>query len=295
MPVSRRTLALPIAAVAALAACTSSSTTTSEPDRTAGAVPSAEVTPAWDTSPASMAAIGDSITRAFDACSLLSDCPEASWATGTDTEVDSLARQLLGDPETIADRTWNLAETGATVADIPAQARQAVAHSPELVTVLIGANDACAQDVASMTSVADFEAHLRAALDLIREELPETEVYVSSVPDLLRLWSEGSDSTMARAVWQLADICPSLLAGAGDDSAAATERRAAVDERVREYNATLEAVCAEDPLCRYDGGAVFAYDFGSRHLSDWDWFHPSREGQAELAALAYERITAPTL
>ncbi|WP_326599234.1 SGNH/GDSL hydrolase family protein [Streptomyces sp. NBC_01803] len=294
MPVSRRTLALPIAAVAALAACTSSSTTSSGPDETADPVPSAEVTPAWDTSPASMAAIGDSITRAFDACSILSDCPEASWATGTDAEVDSLARQLLGDPESVAAHTWNLAETGATVADLPAQARRAVAHSPELVTVLIGANDACAEDIASMTTPAGFEADFREALAVIRAELPETEVYVSSVPDLLRLWTEGSDSSMARAVWGLADICPSLLDGAGDDSAGAAERRAAVDTRVREYNAALEEVCAEDPLCRYDDGAVFDYAFTSHHLSDWDWFHPSREGQSELAALAYDRITAAT-
>ncbi|WP_059007424.1 SGNH/GDSL hydrolase family protein [Streptomyces specialis] len=292
MPVSRRTLALPIAAVAALAACTSSSTTSSGPDETARAVPSEEVTPAWDTSPASVAAIGDSITRAFDACSVLADCPEASWATGTDAEVDSLAQRLLGDPAAVAAHTWNLAETGATVADLPDQARAAVAHSPELVTVLIGANDACARDVSSMTSARDFEAHLREAMGVIRAELPDTEVYVSSVPDLLRLWTEGSGSTMARAVWQLAGICPSMLADADDESAAATERRETVRDRVLEYNAALEEVCADDPLCRYDDGAVFAYDFSSHHLSDWDWFHPSREGQSELAALAYERITA---
>ena len=39
---------------------------------------------------------GDSITRGFDACTVLSDCPEVSWATGAATEVDSLAVRLLG-------------------------------------------------------------------------------------------------------------------------------------------------------------------------------------------------------
>ncbi len=53
-------------------------------------------TPAWDRSPDSIAAVGDSITTGFDACAVLSDCPEASWATGTSARVDSLAVRLLG-------------------------------------------------------------------------------------------------------------------------------------------------------------------------------------------------------
>jgi lysophospholipase L1-like esterase len=298
MPVSRRIFAPPIAVVTALllAACTSSSDGSagdSPPDGgAAGAAPRAEeAAPAWDTSPASLAAIGDSVTRAFDACSLLSDCPEVSWATGTDASVTSLAQLLLGDPAEVAARAWNLAETGARISDLPAQARAAVAHEPDLVTVMIGGNDACAADVESMTGVEDFRADFTETMDIVRGQSPRTQVYVSSVPDLLQLWSEGSESVMARAVWQVANICPSMLSDAGDDSAGATERRESVQARVREYNEVLADVCGADALCRYDGGAVFAYEFGPDHLSDYDWFHPSREGQAELAALAYEQVT----
>ncbi|WP_207931182.1 SGNH/GDSL hydrolase family protein [Streptomyces sp. 8K308] len=289
MPVSRRSLiatsALPLVLIAALAACTS------EGPREAAPAPDEVATPApeWNTSPDSVAAIGDSITRAFDACSLLSDCPEASWVTGTDTAVSSLAQQLLG--EATAERSWNLAATGARVADLPAQAAEAVRHEPELVTVLIGANDACAADVASMTSPTEFRAALTEAFGVIREELPETGIYVSSVPDLMRLWEEGSESFMARTVWQMANICPSMLSDASDDGVSAGERRAEVRARVQEYNTVLEDVCTADELCRYDGGAVFDFRFTPSHLSDWDWFHPSREGQSELAALAYEQIT----
>lgn len=289
MPVSRRSLiatpTLPLVLIAALAACTSggSEDTTAAPDQAAS--PALE----WNTRPDSVAAIGDSITRAFDACSVLSDCPEASWATGTDTAVSSLAQQLLG--EAAAERSWNLAATGARVADLPAQAAEAVQHQPELVTILIGANDACAEDVESMTSPADFRAALTEAFGVIRDDLPETGIYVSSVPDLMRLWEEGSESFMARTVWQMANICPSMLSDASDDGASAAERREEVRARVQEYNTVLEDVCAADELCRYDGGAVFDFRFTPSHLSDWDWFHPSREGQSELAALAYEQIT----
>ncbi|GAA3888296.1 SGNH/GDSL hydrolase family protein [Streptomyces sedi] len=249
-----------------------------------------EPEPEWNTEPASIAAMGDSITRGFDACSLLADCPEVSWATGTDDEVDSLARQLLG-AEAVADSSWNVAESGAVMADLPAQAVEAVARGPELVTVLIGGNDACATDVSEMTPVAEFRADFTETLAVLREGLPESGVYVSSVPDLERLWSEGRGSMLARTVWTLANICPSMLADADEQGDEATARRGEVSERVRAYNEALSEVCAADVLCRYDGGAVYDYDFTRDHISDWDWFHPNREGQSTLAALAYEEVT----
>ncbi|MEO3751069.1 GDSL-type esterase/lipase family protein [Streptomyces sp. B6B3] len=303
MLVSRRPVALALASAALLlAGCSSSDDSGAAGDADVAAAeagdeerrPAPPATRVWDTSPSSVAAIGDSITRGFDTCSLLTDCPEASWATGTDAAVDSLAMQLLageggGD---ITDRSWNLAESGATVADLPDQARQAAGHQPQLVTVLIGANDACAADLASMTDVADFEADFSDALRALRAESPDTQVYVSSVPDLMRLWREGSESMMARTVWQMANICPSMLSDPNDETDDATTRREAVRERVQEYNEVLERVCATDELCRYDGGAVFDYEFTTDHLSQWDWFHPGESGQRQLAALAYEQVAA---
>jgi len=46
-----------------------------------------------------MAALGDSITRAFAACGRGGDCVETSWATGTIKDLDSHAQRL-----TIANR-----------------------------------------------------------------------------------------------------------------------------------------------------------------------------------------------
>ncbi|CAM5231920.1 SGNH/GDSL hydrolase family protein OS=Streptomyces alboniger OX=132473 GN=CP975_10740 PE=4 SV=1 [Streptomyces alboniger] len=98
----------------------------------------AKPTPAWDSSPASVAAVGDSITRGFDACAVLTDCPEVSWATGGSAEVDSLAVRLLGRAKA-AERSWNYAVTGARMADLPGQMGQAAARKPGLVAVMAGA------------------------------------------------------------------------------------------------------------------------------------------------------------
>ncbi|UED88640.1 SGNH/GDSL hydrolase family protein [Streptomyces profundus] len=303
MVAAARPLVAPLALAALLLGCTSAGQgAEGAAEEEGGAVGEVEAEdrgapagPVWNTEPTSIAAMGDSITRGFDACALLSDCPEVSWATGTDSEVDSLALRLLGDEEALADRTWNLAVSGAVVADLPAQAAEAVALEPELVTVLIGGNDACATEVSAMTDAAEFRADFAAALDVLRAGSPDTQVYVSSVPDLERLWAEGQGSTLARLVWRLADVCPSMLADATEQGAEATERRAEVSQRVREYNEALAEVCAADALCRYDGGATFDFAFTTDHISDWDWFHPSREGQSSLAALAYEEVTRATV
>ncbi|WP_181802608.1 SGNH/GDSL hydrolase family protein [Streptomyces shenzhenensis] len=244
----------------------------------------------WDRSPASIAAVGDSITRGFDACTVLSDCPEVSWATGTSDQVDSLAVRLLGRARA-ADHSWNYAETGARMADLPAQMADAVVRRPQLVTVMVGANDACRTSVRAMTSVADFRAEFEDALGTLRRSLPKTQVYVASVPNLKRLWSEGRTNPLGKQVWKLG-ICPSMLADADDLTGAATVRRDKVQQRVEEYNKVLEEVCAKDRRCRFDGGAVYAYRFGTGQLSRWDWFHPSTDGQSKLAAIAYRAITA---
>lgn len=251
--------------------------------------PAPKPTPVWNTSPHSIAAVGDSITRGFDACTVLSDCPQASWATGGDADVDSLAVRLLG--AQAAERSWNYAVTGARMADLPGQMEQAVEEKPDLVTVMAGANDACRSSAAAMTSVADFRRQFQDAMDILRQALPKTQVYVSSVPNLLRLWSQGRANPLGKQVWKLG-VCPSMLGDADALDAAATKRRDRVEARVEAYNRVLKEMCAKDRRCRFDDDAVYDYRFGTDQLSHWDWFHPSKSGQARLAEIAYRTVTA---
>nr|WTB30909.1 GDSL-type esterase/lipase family protein [Streptomyces sp. NBC_00830] len=281
---------LPVIAAAALTGCDAGQDGTTNGAAAEKRRPSAAHAPVWDRSPESVAAVGDSITRGFDACSVLTDCPEASWATGTDSEVRSLAVRLLGNSRAAA-RSWNHAETGARIAQLPEQMALAAQQKPALVTVMIGANDACRDSAEMMTPVADFRASFKASMRQLRSRAPKTQVYVSSVPDLKRLWSTGRGNPLGKQIWKLG-ICKSMLGEADDMSAAAVARRASVQKRVVAYNKVLRDVCAKDLRCRYDGGAVFGYRFTGEQLSQWDWFHPGRNGQARLAEIAYRNVTA---
>ncbi|MFE5815235.1 SGNH/GDSL hydrolase family protein [Streptomyces sp. NPDC056479] len=254
-----------------------------------GARPSPKPTPVWDRSPASVAAVGDSITRGFDACSVLSDCPEVSWATGSSPKVDSLAVRLLGKAKA-AERSWNYAVTGARMTDVAGQMAQAVTRKPELVAVMAGANDACRASTDAMTSVADFRTQFQDAMSTLRKSLPKTQMYVASVPSLMRLWEQGRTNPLGKQVWKLG-ICPSMLGDADSLTAAANERRETVQGRVEAYNTVLKEVCEKDLRCRFDDGAVYEFRFDGQQLSQWDWFHPSVSGQARLAEIAYRTVT----
>ncbi|MEU4490601.1 SGNH/GDSL hydrolase family protein [Streptomyces purpurascens] len=285
---SRVVVAVAVATALGVAGC--DAVGDNSPAPSASAKPSPRPTPLWDRSPSSVAAVGDSITRGFDACDVLSDCPEASWATGASPEVDSLAVRLLGRTRA-AERSWNYAVTGARMADLPGQMTQAVRRKPQLVTVMAGANDACRASTAAMTPVSGFRSDFEDALRTLREALPKAQVFVASVPNLKRLWSQGRNSPLGKQVWQLG-ICPSMLGDADALDSAATLRRDTVQKRVEDYNKVLKEVCAQDKRCRYDGGAVYDYRFGTAQLSRWDYFHPSVNGQARLAEIAYRTVTA---
>ncbi|MFH8972468.1 SGNH/GDSL hydrolase family protein [Streptomyces sp. NPDC017890] len=285
---ARAALAALTAAVLGVAGCDAVGGDSPDPSGTTSKWP--KPAPVWDTTPASVAAVGDSITRGFDACMVLSDCPEVSWATGSRAEVGSLAVRLLGKSRA-AERSWNYAVTGARMADLTGQVTRAAARGPELMAVMVGANDACRETASAMTPVADFRAQFEEAMSTLRGKLPKAQVYVASIPDLKRLWSEGRTNPLGKQVWKLG-ICPSMLGDADSLDSAAKLRRNTVQERVEDYNEVLREVCAKDRRCRTDDGAVHEFRFGTDQLSRWDWFHPSVDGQARLAEIAYRAVTA---
>jgi lysophospholipase L1-like esterase len=239
--------------------------------------------------PDSMAALGDSITRAFNACGLYTDCPAVSWSTGYSGLVNSHYLRILAQNPQIEGRAFNDARSGATVADLERQAQLAADQQAEYVTVLIGANDACARTEDAMTPVSAFESRLRAGMRTLRADLPQAAVFVSSIPDIKRLWEVGKDDPAARVTWTAGGICQSMLANPSSTAAQDEARRDRVRQRIIDYNEVLREVCQDSPPCRFDGNAVFNYPFELRHISPWDYFHPNIEGQQILAEVTYRQ------
>jgi lysophospholipase L1-like esterase len=238
--------------------------------------------------PGSIASMGDSITRGFNACGWYVDCPSRSFSTGTDSGVNSHYLRIRAVNPAISGRNFNDGRSGAKVADMPGQAATAVSQGAAYVTILIGANDACTGSESSMTSVAAFRGSLDTALGRLKSGLPNAKILIMSIPDIKRLWQVGRTNPSAVAVWSLFGICQSMLANPTSTSAADSARRDRVQQRVVDFNGQIAAACAAyGANCKYDGGAVFGFQFQLSHVSSWDYFHPNASGQTVLASISY--------
>jgi lysophospholipase L1-like esterase len=238
--------------------------------------------------PSSMAAVGDSITMAFDACGWFRDCPHLSWTTGTDGAVNSHFARIKAVNPAIDGHAYNDGETGADMADLNGQLQTAVSQAPGYVTILMGANDACTGSEAEMTPIDTFRSQLDQGLATLKAGAPDAKVLVASIPDIKRLWEVGKDSSSARTVWDIANICQSMLANPTSTDPADVARRDRVRQRVVDFNAQLADACAAyGSNCLFDGNAIFSYPFMLSQVSGWDYFHPNTEGQRVLAEVSY--------
>ncbi|GLV50150.1 lipoprotein [Thermobispora bispora] len=236
--------------------------------------------------PTVMAALGDSISAGVNACGWFVPCTSRSWSTGGHASVKSHYARLLRLSPRLRGHNLNFAVPGATSADLPRQARKAAERGADYVTILIGAQDACRSSPDRMTPVATYRSRIDEALRVLKPT--GARVFIASIPDLKRLWRIGKDNRWARGFWTLGRVCPSMLAKPTSTAKQDRIRRDQVRERVMAYNEQLRRACqAYGPRCRYDGGAVFSYPFTLKHVSKWDYFHPSAEGQRALAAVTY--------
>ncbi|MDQ4138734.1 MAG: GDSL-type esterase/lipase family protein [Actinomycetota bacterium] len=237
-----------------------------------------------------MAALGDSITRATGTCSDPSGCLTNSWATGKSTTVNSHYLRLRAAGATSSLVASNFAVNGATSEALNAQAQSAIGQSAQYVTIEIGANDACTSTVSAMTPSATFKANVESALATLASAGPDSpEIFLASIPNLLRLYELNKGNPTARLIWGALKICQSLLANPTSTKTADVQRREAVQQRVNEYNAALAEVCSMVTKCRFDDLAIAGYRFTRSDISTRDYFHPSVSGQANFAAITWAK------
>jgi lysophospholipase L1-like esterase len=236
--------------------------------------------------PSSVAAVGDSITRAADVCCWYGDHPAQSWSTG-DGAFDGITshyEHILALKPGIYGRNYNDAKSGAKMRDAAGQAQTAASQGARYVTIEMGGNDLCTSSISTMTSVADFTSQFQATMQVLADGLPQNaHVFVASIPNIYQLWQLFHDNATAAFVWSVAGICQSML------SPLKTEAdRQLVVEREQPFNQALASTCGQYAFCRFDGDAVYGYPFAGGDVSKLDYFHPSLSGQAKLATITWQ-------
>jgi lysophospholipase L1-like esterase len=234
--------------------------------------------------PDSMAAVGDSITQAFDVdwSGVLQDSPADSWSTGTNSSVDSVYQRILAANSTISGHEYNDAVAGATMADLDGQVKTAASQDVQYLTVEMGANDLCVSSAGDMTPTATFQSEFQQALTDFTTTDPGANIFVASIPNIYQLWEDEHTNLIAELEWNVFGICADMLS-----ASATSAQRQQIVEQEQADNQVLGNVCAEFSQCKFDNDAVYDFQFPSADVSDVDYFHPSAAGQAALASIAW--------
>lgn len=267
--------------------------------------------------------IGDSIGEGEAADGTIGEPHhETVWSTGYDAgdTVESLNERFeytnLNDfyeNDTARDPLFNHAVSGATMADFANQAQEIVAAASSgtlpdpagMITILLGNNDVCADNLDAMTDPAVFESQYRAGLEVLAQS-PATSsanIQVSGIPAIYWLWNAKRNDLWCRLVWPFVP-CGNLLDNPADDCASSASRldpdtiyagdgtncirRKMFHADIRDiYNQKLRDVLQEYinngklPNAHYVD--IFDVQFDDIHVNDGDCFHPSETGHALLA------------
>lgn len=236
--------------------------------------------------PRSMAAIGDSMTQAADACCWYGDHPANSWSTGAAgwDGISSHYERIRALNGALNGHAFNDSVSGARMDAAPAQAAAAVSQGVQYVTILMGGNDVCTSSPASMTPVATFLRDYQTALATLDGLPGKARILVASIPDIYQLWQLYHTDAIAQFVWGAANVCQSMLSPSRTDA-----DRQAVRQRNIDFNTVLQQECGKYSRCKFDGNAVFNYPFSRSQVSKLDYFHPSLSGQAALARVTWDR------
>lgn len=249
------------------------------------AVPSATPSTKSEGPPNSIAALGDSITRAACTDTTCADRPANSWSTGTNPAVQShLLRLRAALKSTLSIRAFNFASSqGVTMADLAGEARQAVRSGAEYVTIEMGGNDLCNTPG---TSPAVFRRNLERGL------APLVSVHGGYQPKVLLLSLEDE-----AAHWRILRADPvatkafkkGAVLGCNLGYYTATKTAlSTIEARTKVLNKILADVCNRHPFCLFDGGTYFRMPLKASYFSPADYQHLTLAGQRALAAAEWK-------
>ncbi|WP_341502384.1 SGNH/GDSL hydrolase family protein [Gallaecimonas sp. GXIMD4217] len=250
-------------------------------------------------------AIGDSITRAFDA-RMPGDNQSLSWSAGyhgwwqwmTFTPDIRSHNQRIDANFGDSGRSNTLAAiTGSQVDSILDQAQGMDGAAVDYVTLLSGANDVCVSSPAELIPVDEFKNRYYRGLSAIANKINDGgTVAVAAIPDIHGFYQVGLQATALGIV-----SCPSLwnniiypICEAMTDNDLSEAERAYVADMNYRYNQAIGEVVDQVKAEMAANGKTVFIDYTRvleeridemrvADLSTLDCFHPSADGQAKIA------------
>ena len=229
-------------------------------------------------------ALGDSITTAVNSTDWGARTIH-SWSTGSGNDgiVESHYKKLKHQFPDKQVSFHNVARGGAKSSGLASQLSELSVFSPDYVTLLIGANDACSWNEEDAQIQLDrFDRNVRQTVSGLVDQNPAVKIAMLPLPDMHALWEIGMEMN-CQWLWNLTGVCPSLLG-----SRVTHEERLAFQNRVNEANQRLGQIAGDFPDQVKFNQSLGHYRFSTEHISPRDCFHPSGAGQDLIARLAWE-------
>jgi lysophospholipase L1-like esterase len=198
------------------------------------------------------------------------------------------------------------AEQGADSSDFEAQARQAVNNGVDYVTVFLGHNDVCQNDLGDLPDIeVEFDPNIRAGLDILAgfdgEGLPAGAViYIVGIVDIQKLWVAAETKKAlgiidCQVLWALSLLdlypCASILNPILGPNEDAVILNGAINDKLSEL-AEKYSVTDTDHHYYYTD-VIYETEIIDLYVSDIDCFHPSAEGQRVISELTWNTEDGP--
>jgi len=164
--------------------------------------------------------------------------------------------------------------------------------APDYVTILIGANDVCADKTDQMTSTNDYYNKLYRTVEDIMVRSPKTRIMISTLPNIEKLRKVAANARLmgwgpfskCQDLWRTINLCYTLTL---EDNFAERQK---VKERVDDFNIAMHEVARSINADFADHVRVtnktFEVDFTANDLS-MDCFHPNPLGQEKLSKVTW--------
>jgi hypothetical protein len=204
-----------------------------------------------------------------------------SWATGTNPAVHSVYERILAKNPAIRGHNFNLAQGGADVEMLLAQARNAVQLKPKPQLVLIQTIDSDMACPAHTDDYASYRSKLLSVLQLLAHGLPQAKIFIAS------------QLGMPTTEWQTYTLAQRRQAGGtgpcdylNPEGKVVPSKLARLVRIIRGYEAQVKAACARAPHCYFDG-PIYARQVHRRRYVSEDLNHLSIAGHAWAARIAW--------
>jgi lysophospholipase L1-like esterase len=215
------------------------------------------------------------------------DAYENSWATGTNSQVNSVYLRFLVHNPKLRGHNYNFAKDGSRVDDLARQATLALQLRPlpDLVLIQTIDNDIRC-DGTDVQNYEVFRATLQTALEQLHVGAPSATIF------LVSQWGSVQRSV---EVGQQLPFSVKYASGDGpcdvyDPSGAIRPQKVQfLQDVVDHYHAQLRAACATVPNCRTDNGAMQRLDLVLDDVVA-DGNHLSVQGHHKMASIAWDAL-----